>query len=83
MDCRPSPNDLGYILDMIAAYKDLRKANCDVCKELVDGFGLTPAGRRKKAKGSGAKYNGDTVDGMGDWVAVHEGCLPREEKARA
>lgn len=82
MDRRPRPDDLGYILDMIAAYKDLRKGDCDVCKELVDVFGLTPAGRRKKAKGNAVKYNGERVDGVGEWVAVHEGCLPREERAR-
>lgn len=54
---------------MVAAYKDLREAKCDKCKELLDKFAMTPAARRKKEV-RGAKGEEDDV-----WVALHESCL--------
>jgi hypothetical protein len=56
---------------MIAAYKDLREAKCDQCKELLDNFAITSAARRsivvKNTKGID-----ETV-----WVALHESCLAK------
>jgi len=66
---RQRMNDLEYTLEMIAAYKDLRMAKCDTCKELFDKRGMTPAARRSQ---SGKSAEGtETVN----WIAVHESCL--------
>jgi hypothetical protein len=56
---------------MIAAYKDLREAKCDKCKELLDAHALTPAARRRKVA-TDKDGQEKTV-----WVALHESCLPK------
>ncbi|KAF2191022.1 hypothetical protein K469DRAFT_558517 [Zopfia rhizophila CBS 207.26] len=66
---RPRANDLKYLLDMIAAYKDTRQAICAKCSRLLDNSALTPAARRSKQVGN-ANENAQTV-----WEAFHEGCL--------
>ncbi|KAF2425239.1 hypothetical protein EJ08DRAFT_700468 [Tothia fuscella] len=71
LESRPQTGNLDYILDMIAAYKDLREAKCDKCKELLDDFAMTPAARRSKMVKS--KGKGDQTV----WVALHESCLPK------
>jgi hypothetical protein len=72
IDKRLKPNDLEHCLDVVAAYKDLRSAKCDICGRLLDGKAMTPAGRRiKKIK---------TAEGKEEtkWVAVHESCFEKK-----
>jgi hypothetical protein len=54
---------------MIAAYKDLREAKCDKCKELLDNFAITPAARRNKTV-----KDANGVDEI-VWIALHDSCL--------
>ncbi|OCK85828.1 hypothetical protein K432DRAFT_286118, partial [Lepidopterella palustris CBS 459.81] len=66
---RPRANDLKFLLDMIAAYTDSRRAICAKCNKLLDGSALTPAARRSKQVENSNGSN-DTI-----WEAFHEGCL--------
>jgi hypothetical protein len=56
---------------MIEAYKDLREAKCDKCKELLDNFAITPAARRSKIV-KDAEGVDETV-----WIALHDSCLSK------
>ncbi|KAF2086581.1 hypothetical protein K490DRAFT_43612 [Saccharata proteae CBS 121410] len=66
---RPNPRSLEYLLEMIAAYTDTRKAPCAKCGKLLDRNALTPAARRSEI----------TKDADGDdtttWRPIHEACL--------
>lgn len=66
---RPKPNDISYLLDMIAAYTNTRTAKCTKCGKLLDNAALSPAARRSKktANGDGNKQI--------TWEPIHEGCL--------
>lgn len=66
---RPRPNDLKYLLDMIAAYTNTRRASCAKCTRLVDSSGMTPAARRSKRV--------ESPEGASNlvWEALHERCL--------
>ncbi|OJD39906.1 mediator complex subunit med27 [Diplodia corticola] len=66
---RQRPNHLSYLLDMIAAYTNLRVARCSKCGKLLDNTALSPAARRSKqtANADGTKKT--------TWEPFHEGCL--------
>ncbi|KAF2232456.1 hypothetical protein EV356DRAFT_534571 [Viridothelium virens] len=66
---RPNGNDLNYTLEMIAAYKDARRAPCMTCGKMVDKTMQTAPARRSKTV--------KTEDGKSQdvWEAFHEGCL--------
>ncbi|EKG20172.1 Mediator complex subunit Med27 [Macrophomina phaseolina MS6] len=66
---RPRPNDLAYLLDMIAAYTNTRTAKCVKCGKLLDNSALSPAARRSKQTTNG---DGSTLT---TWEPLHEGCL--------
>lgn len=66
---RPRPNDLSYLLDMIAAYTNTRTAKCAKCGKLLDNAALSPAARRSK-QATNADGNQQTV-----WEPFHEACL--------
>ncbi|KAF2814402.1 uncharacterized protein BDZ99DRAFT_379793 [Mytilinidion resinicola] len=66
---RPNPGSLRNLLDMIAAYTDVRKTRCAKCTKQVDSSGLTPAARRRKAVDK-SEAQSETV-----WESFHEGCL--------
>ncbi|KAF2500566.1 hypothetical protein BU16DRAFT_451866 [Lophium mytilinum] len=66
---RPNPNSLRNLLEMIAAYTDLRKTRCAKCTKLADSSGLTPAARRRKFVDKG-EAGSEVV-----WESFHEGCL--------
>ncbi|KAF2025274.1 hypothetical protein EK21DRAFT_76811 [Setomelanomma holmii] len=65
---RSQPNDLKYLLDMIAAYKTVKGTSCDKCVKLLDNTMMTPTARRTK--------QADTNQPPAiTWVALHESCL--------
>lgn len=66
---RPNPSSLRNLLDMTAAYNDVRKTRCAKCTKLLDSSGLTPAARRRKDVDKG-EAGSETV-----WESFHEGCL--------
>ncbi|KAI4657134.1 uncharacterized protein J4E79_007750 [Alternaria viburni] len=66
---RPNPDDLKYLLDMIAAYKTVKGTSCAKCKKLLDNSALTPTARRSKQV-AGTTDALETV-----WEAFHEGCI--------
>jgi len=66
---RPRPDELKYLLDMIAAYKDGRTVPCGKCGQIMDNSTLTPAARRNTSS-ENAEGNDETK-----WEAFHEGCL--------
>ncbi|KAF2115792.1 mediator complex subunit 27-domain-containing protein [Lophiotrema nucula] len=66
---RPQANDLKYLLDMIAAYKNIRATTCAKCQKLLDSSATVPTARRSKPVANGTEPP-QTV-----WEAFHESCL--------
>lgn len=64
---RHKASNLEHTLEMLAAYKNLGEARCDVCNKIVDGEMILPAARRHK------RVKTDTVEEV-KWVAVHGSC---------
>ncbi|KAF2678383.1 hypothetical protein K458DRAFT_317242 [Lentithecium fluviatile CBS 122367] len=66
---RPNVNDLKYLLDMIAAYKNVKSADCAKCGKVYDTDLYRPWARRGK--------HIDAVDEKAEivWQALHESCL--------
>ncbi|KAF2788479.1 hypothetical protein K505DRAFT_366434 [Melanomma pulvis-pyrius CBS 109.77] len=66
---RPKVKDFKYLLDMIAAYKNIKGTSCAKCSRLIDNAALIPTARRSKQI-IGANGTPEIV-----WEAFHEGCL--------
>ncbi|KAF2444919.1 hypothetical protein P171DRAFT_485000 [Karstenula rhodostoma CBS 690.94] len=66
---RPNPNDMKYLLDMIAAYKTVRGLQCAKCNRMLDDDTTKPIARRCR-QATGANETSETV-----WEPFHEGCL--------
>ncbi|PVI01396.1 hypothetical protein DM02DRAFT_641908 [Periconia macrospinosa] len=68
INTRPHPNDLSYLLDMIAAYKTVKGTKCAKCGEMFDSQVLGTVARRSREVVDGEKTNVE-------WEAFHEHCL--------
>ncbi|MCJ1277668.1 hypothetical protein MMC21_005482 [Puttea exsequens] len=66
---RARPNDLNFLLELLASYMDVKSNACTKCSRLVDRNGVLPTIRSRKQ----IKQNGDTYSTQ--WLAYHESCV--------
>ncbi|KAJ9363690.1 mediator complex subunit 27-domain-containing protein [Paecilomyces variotii] len=68
LNLRPRKWDLGYLLDMICSYSDIKKTPCVKCNKMIDNTAQLPTIRRPKTV--------DTPDGKKSttWEAYHQNC---------
>ncbi|KAF2660531.1 hypothetical protein K491DRAFT_589145 [Lophiostoma macrostomum CBS 122681] len=66
---RSRPNDLKYLLDMIAAYKTVKGTTCAKCSKMLDQSVQMPTARRSK------QVTADDGSQQVKWEPFHEGCI--------
>ncbi|KAI9797260.1 MAG: hypothetical protein M1833_005556 [Piccolia ochrophora] len=72
LDClttRPNQGNLGYLLDMMAAYADIKSKKCHKCTKLLDSKPQYPTVRKREPSPSKPEQETRSV-----WNAYHRGC---------